>query len=94
MTVFKMDSAPGGHFALYFMIKSLNRAENRRRKRCRSKVLGFELSGTVLGRSGTVCEALKKVPRTYDGAWQFAGGVHQGGPGARQRVYFVDELRY
>ena len=65
MTVFKMDSAPGGHFALYF---TLNRDENRRRKRCRSKVLGFELSGTVLGRSGTVCEALKKVPRTYDGA--------------------------
>ena len=79
LTVFTMDSAPGGHFALYFTIKSLNRAENRRRKRCRSKVLGFGLSGTVLGRSGAVCEALKKAPRTYGGTWEFATGVHQGG---------------
>ena len=68
LIVFTMDSAPGGHFALYFRMKSLNRVENRRRKRCRSKVLGFGLSGAVLGRSGPVCEALKKVPRTYGDA--------------------------
>ena len=40
-----MDSAPGGHFALYFTIKSLNCAESRRRKHNRSKVLGFGASG-------------------------------------------------
>ena len=60
-----MDSVPGGHFELYFMINSLNRAENRRRKRCHSRVLGFGLSGTVWGRSGAVSGTLKKVPRTY-----------------------------
>ena len=79
MTVFTMDSAPGGNFALYFTMKSLNRAENRRRKRCRSKVLGFGLSGTVWGRSGAVFEALKKAPRTYGTPWQFASPLHQGG---------------
>ena len=83
-----MDSAPGGHFALYFMIESLNRAENRRRKRNRSKVLGFGASGPVLKRSEAVFGALKKAPRTYGtlsglmqgGIWgQFAGPLHQGG---------------
>ena len=79
LTVFMMDSAPGGHFALYFTIKSLNRAENRRRKRCRSKVLGLGLSGTALGRSGPVFGALKKAPRAYGTVWQFTTGLMQGG---------------
>ena len=63
LTVFTIDSGPGGHFALHFKIKSFNRAENRRRKNCRSKVLGFGFSGTVLGLSGAVFEAVNKVPR-------------------------------
>ena len=68
LTVFTMDSAPEGHFALYFRRKSLNRAENRRRKRNRSKVLGFGASGRVVERSEAVFGALKKAPRTYGGA--------------------------
>ena len=68
LTVFAMDSAAGGHFALYFIIKSLHHAENRRRKRCRSQVLGLGVSGTVLELIGAFFEALKKAPRTYEGA--------------------------
>ena len=89
-----MDSAPGGHFALYFTIKSLNRAENRRRKRCRSKVLGFGLSGTVLGRSGAVCEVLKKLPGRPAPPENLQLLYIRAGSGARQRLYFVDELRF
>ena len=71
--------AHGVHFALHFTIKSLNRAENRRRKRNRSKVLGFGASEPVLERSGAVFVPLKKAPRTYESVWQFTTGLMQGG---------------
>ena len=64
---------------MYFTRKSLNRVENRRRKRCRSKVLGFGASGRVLERSEAVFGALKKAPRTYDTVWEFTSGLMQGG---------------
>ena len=50
----------------------VNRIGNRFSKRRRHKMLGS-------GRSGIVFEALKKAPRTYESAWQSAGGVSQGG---------------
>ena len=64
---------------MHFIIKSLNRAENRRRKRNRSKVLGFGASGPVLERSGAVFIPFKKAPRAYGTLWELTAPLMQGG---------------